>query len=155
MTHGTESSGFDRTTLVDGCISDSCRLLATCLTRIHHGRQFHVKRSKSCHAGAACGSASGGNTATLGLGGHWCLPTPFRRPHNPSLQVLLVRCVVLLVLPASATLGQSRFRVPAVPALGDPRSDRRHSTNRAPTAVQAHERLDRWKNVMSSRSLHP
>jgi 4-amino-4-deoxy-L-arabinose transferase-like glycosyltransferase len=34
-----------------------------------------------------------------------------------ALQVMLVGCVVLLVLPASATLGQSRFRVPAVPAL--------------------------------------
>ena len=34
-----------------------------------------------------------------------------------AMQVMLVGCVVLLVLPASATLGQSRFRVPAVPAL--------------------------------------
>jgi|SRR5271166_619847 len=36
---------------------------------------------------------------------------------TPSIRVMLVGCVVLLVLPASATLGQSRFRVPAVPAL--------------------------------------
>ena len=33
------------------------------------------------------------------------------------VRVMLVACVMLLVLPASATLGQSRYRVTAVPAL--------------------------------------
>lgn len=34
-----------------------------------------------------------------------------------AVRVMLVACVILLVLPASASLGQSRYRVPAVPAL--------------------------------------
>jgi hypothetical protein len=34
-----------------------------------------------------------------------------------AIRIMLVACVALVILPASATLGQSRFRVPAVPAL--------------------------------------
>lgn len=40
-----------------------------------------------------------------------------RTPANGVLRTMLVTSVIVLVLPASSSVGQSRFRVPAVPAL--------------------------------------
>ena len=116
--YGTESSGFDRTTLADGRISDRLRLLADLF-----GTGSITVASSMPNAPSRATRALLVVLPLAEILALWVLAaigvSRFLSVGRTTraMQVMLVGCVVLLVLPASATLGQSRFRLPAVPAL--------------------------------------